>query len=89
MPKILGGHDPVKKQCWNDLYEAHDETLVGVNAALKASTWQSRKHLKGGWNGAAVQARIDYLRKMMNIGFVDSKCMRRAQATVANLEGQL
>ena len=84
MPKIIGGHDPMKKKCWNDTYDSHPVTVGGLNAVLKAGTRSNK-----GLNGASIQARIDYMRRAMNVGLVQESSMRRAQKTIANLEGQL
>jgi uncharacterized protein (TIGR02145 family) len=60
------------------------ETVGGLNAVLKAGTRSNK-----GMNGASIQARIDYMRRAMNCGLVQESSMRRAQKTIANLEGQL
>ena len=84
MPKIIGGHDPAIKKCWNDTYEPHPVTVGGINAVLRAGNKKN-----DGRNGASMLARIDYMRRAMNVGLVQDSSMRRAQKTIANLEAQL
>lgn len=84
MPKVIGGHDPAIKKCWNDTYTSDPITIAGLTAVLKASRQKQK-----GWNGAAVEQRIKYLRTAMNIGLVEDDSMRRAQKTIAHLESQL
>lgn len=89
MPKITGGVSSKTGRCWNESYAPHKITVGGLNATIKASSWQDRKRNKGGWNGAAVQTRIDYMRRALNIGLVDIDCIQMALETIKNLENQL
>ena len=83
MPKIPGDDSTKPGRKWNETYEPHEITIRGLDATLRASTGSK------GLNGAAVESRINYLRRAMNIGLVRESCMRRAQWTLANLESQL
>ena len=60
----------------------HPISIGGLNAVVSASTGL-------GWNGAAVMARIDYIRRAVNCGLVQENCLGRAQSTIRNLEGML
>ena len=60
----------------------HPISVCGLNAVVSASTGL-------GWNGAAVIARIDYIRRAVNCGLVQKECLGRAQGTLCNLENQL
>ena len=67
----------------------HPISIGGLNAAISASTWQDMKNEVGGWNGAAIQARIDYMRRAVNQGLTEKDCLDRAQRTLCNLASQL
>ena len=72
-----------------DPYYPHVVTMGAMEATLKASTWQDIRHGLGGHNGAAIQCRIDYMRKAVNVGLVHLVAINRAQDTIRNLEEQL
>jgi len=84
MPKTEGGFSQRSGKCWNDTYEPHHVTTGAISAVLRASTLKSK-----GRNGAAVLARIKYMRRAMNVGLVKAENMTRAVNTLINLEEQL
>ena len=85
MPKIAGGNNQTTGKCWNDIYISDPVTVGGLAAVLKAKTRDSE-----GWNGASILARIDYMKRVMNVGLCSAPdSLLRAQKTIANLEGQL
>jgi len=81
MPKIPG-NDRSTGRVWNETYKPHDITHAAVSSVIKSS-------YKSGRNGAAVEDRIAYMRRAMNIGLVRTECLPRAAKTIANLEAQL
>jgi len=89
MPKIAGGNNSTTGKCWNDTYVCHPVTIGGLDAVIRASAWQDRKHNKGGWNGAAIQARIEYMQRAIRASLVFPENMDRALRTINNLEEQL
>ena len=60
----------------------HPLTVGAINAAIAASTGDGR-------NGAAIDARIQYMQRAVNCGLVQKECLGRAQGTLCNLENQL
>ena len=89
MPRVTGGVNHKTGKCWNDTYEHHPITDVGLNSALKASSWQNMKKCAGGHNGAAIEARIDYMRQAINVGLVETACIPRAIRTIKSMEAML
>ena len=60
----------------------HPISIGGLNAVVSASAGL-------GFNGAAIQARIDFMRRAVNVGLVQENCLGRAQETIRGLENQL
>ena len=85
MPIIPASDSSTKvRKVWNDLYSSHPVTIEAMDIVLKANPRRGK-----GDNGASILARIDYMKRAMNCGLVHPENMRRAQATISNLEGQL
>ena len=79
----------LQKNIYEKIHTPHPETVGGLEAVMKASTWQDISKCLGGHNGAAIQARIDYMRRAINVGLVEAGYITRAIKTIENMEDQL